>query len=275
MQISLTFSIVAFTIAQFQQAQQPVPQPDQVLIQRHIFLANLNVDTEALVEGLYKAVGLVPSLEPPKQDIILWTLRNPRFQYWFQSRHSSFLAIKPQGVVARTSPCSLLCATLLSEISNLSRVIPLYAFCFSMLDDVSSTQFWLLRGLVSQLITAICPETIALSPYEDVYSHADPNPLWNVFAMLLAQLKDCAVFCIIDGLAYYHDRQEALFLIQGFQGLITDINPSITLRILLTGGLPHEAWPSLPAEQLLLLPAVVARTGNGFRLDQVQGLLWT
>lgn len=97
--------------------------------------------------------------------------------------------------------------------------------------------------------------------------------IWSLFTRLILRLPPCAIFCVIDNLAFYHDTQEALFVLQGLCQLTREIAPHLVLKVLLTGPLPADAIGILSVEDILLLPADVEGDGQGFTLTQGSQLL--
>ena len=208
----------------------PVPQ---ALISRSSLLANPSGDISVLNEGVQKVTDLLHLVDPAGQETAMWILGDTRFQRWFQSGDSQLLAVNPQVISGLISPCSLICATLVMSVHGVSQVVPLYAMC-SLLPEVSrSSRFWLLSGLISQLVQATCPDAIPSPSYEDLgqlNNDSDPNPLWKLFVMLINRLEHATVFCILEGLDRYHDNEEANFLIEALQQLTAQGPPNVVIN---------------------------------------------
>ena len=75
------------------------------------------------------------------------------------------------------------------------------------------------------------------------------------------RVPDRVIFCVIDNLGLYRDRDEALLLLQGLSQLVHEVSHHCTLKVLLTGVLPHEVGQIIPSEQLVVISSRVDEDG--------------
>ena len=173
------------------------------------------------------------------QSQALSLLRTQQFQNWIASQHSTVLLVdgNMDSAVARMSPMSLLCASLVLSVLDKRPAIALHYFCGLHVASNSPLcgPAGLIRSLLMQLLlvskvidvdgksfnidhTIFSLDFIDTRLYrEDLESH-NIAALCHTFKMLIEQLPmDVFVFCIIDGINLY-ERSEWL------DGLVLIVN---------------------------------------------------
>ncbi|KAL9030027.1 MAG: hypothetical protein Q9196_001801 [Gyalolechia fulgens] len=171
------------------------------------------------------------NIKTKDQSQALSLLRTQQFQNWIASKHSTVLLVdgNMDSAVARASPMSLLCASLVLNVLDKQPAIALHYFCG--LHTASNSPLCgptgLIRSLLMQLLlvsktidvegnTFTIDHRIFSSDFidtrlyrEDLESH-NVAALCHAFKMLVEQLPlDVFVFCIIDAINLY-ERSEWL-----------------------------------------------------------------
>ena len=164
------------------------------------------------------------------QSQALSLLQTQQFQNWIASQHSTVLLVDGniESAVARVSPMSLLCASLVLSVLDHRPAVSLHYFCG--LHVASNSPLYgpagLIRSLLMQLLLVskvidVDGKSLDLDHtmfnlnfinghlYEDLESHSIAA-LCHTFKVLIDQLPmDITVFCIIDSINLY-ERSEWL-----------------------------------------------------------------
>ena len=179
------------------------------------------------------------NIDTKDQSQALSLLRTQQFQNWIASQHSTVLLVdgNMDSAVARVSPMSLLCASLVLSVLDKQPAIALHYFCGLHIASNSPLcgPTGLIRSLLMQLLLVSKTIDVDGKPFnidhtifnldfidsrfyrEDLESH-NIAALCHSFTMLVEQLPlDVFVFCIIDGINLY-ERSEWL------DGLVLIVN---------------------------------------------------
>lgn len=213
------------------------------------------------------------SSESTEQARVKWLMQNQRFRNWFQAADSQLLVIKIQEAGQLATPLSVFCSMLLMSLHDVSHVFSIYYFCGNARTTEGDRPHSLLRALISQLVAQI-PYEAGFLTIEHVQKIGESNPdyLWDLLKTLVLSPQSATVFCVIDGLSYYHNRAEAFLFIQGCNRLIQD--PSSNFKLLLTGPVPREINSYVPRSDIMFMPNEVEVDGQGLNMRQAQILIY-
>ncbi|MCJ1399827.1 hypothetical protein MMC11_003030 [Xylographa trunciseda] len=236
-------------------------------ISRQALYAHLDINVEVAVRAFQQTASLGQAMGIAFHNAAKWLLWNDHFTAWLQSPNSQLLLVKGDMPTQQVTPLSFSSATFLLNLRDVRSAFPLYFFCGMATSNAASGPHVLLRTLIAQILLQRPCDTSSLTP-QAVCQIAlfDPEQLWRLFAMLVRSLHDPAVFCVLDGLARYHNRAEALFVLQRLQMLVRECTGDVVLKVLLTDPVPVETMGSVPRGDVLMMP--LDPEGDGQVLNQ-------
>ena len=196
------------------------------------------------------------STERAGYNTVKWLTWNHHFKAWLRPIKSQLLLVKGCMSSEIVTPLSFSSATLLFSLHNDESTIPLYFFCGMVRSNATSGPHVLLRSLIAQfLLQHRCDTSVFTRQAVDQIASLESHHLWQLFATMMKSLRSTVVFCIIDGLAKYHSKPEAFFVLQGLQKLVEECTGDVVLKVLLTDPVPMETMDYIPQHDTLTIPS--------------------
>lgn len=172
-------------------------------------------------------------------------MRSRNFEVWLQSKDTRVLLVDGNcaaGLNSRTSPISLICATLVQSLADVQQVIRLHFFCglHTSVDDPLSGPTGLMRSLISQLLPL---QNFDLSfvnsrSYRDQIYACELGHLCDLFQILVHQIPiDTVVFCVVDGISLYERlewMEETCFIVRKLKEITESPTLNTIFKLLLT-----------------------------------------
>lgn len=205
------------------------------------------------------------SLDPSCQGQAYSLMRNSKFEIWLKSSKAQALLVDGNSAsvaLSRTSPISLLCATLARSLVGVQSAICLQFFCglhTSSNDSLSGPQ-GLIRSLTSQLLSYYNFDLgfINCRSFRDRIQSHEMHHLCELFRTLLRQIPiDNVVFCIIDSISLYERaewRRDICFVVHKLRENteIVELNAVFKLFIASSSRSRHVNSHIAPQDQLIL-----------------------
>ena len=233
-------------------------------------LGLLRTDTDSAERDLERVLRQSQSFDIRSQGRVQWALQTPRFQQWLQSKHSDALLINgnTDDGLARCSPMSMLSAMLIRSLEQAGGVFVSHFSCGShnSSGDPLSGPTGMLRSLNAQFLSTRQFDTGFLRTsraYEELRTH-DLDALHRLLRILLGQLPNIVVFCIIDGISLFESerwRNETATVVRRLQHISSDETLECRFKLLFTTPtISRCANEVLRRENILSIPA---DAGNG------------
>lgn len=229
-----------------------VPQIPQTLSPRSMIAISrlillLNVDRSIISNDLHETSRHGNTMPTDALSEARYLLSTPEFKHWFSNPSSSLLLVEGAHQQAnKSTPLSVLCASLVTELPRLGPFQPLYFFCdqHNSDSDPLSGPKGLLRSLITQLLYQIPPAASNLTFLtRHVLHHVSKhnlNALFYTFATLVANLPaSVTLVVILDSLNKYSSlpdwEADTLRLASHFRELV-DVMPrhGSRLKMLIT-----------------------------------------
>lgn len=247
------------------------PHHSQMLISQQQLLDIFAVDSGNAVHDMELAIRQSMALDPSSQGQAYALLRSREFNIWLKSGTSRVLLVNGNSTSAltnRTSPISLICATLVQSLVDVQSVVCVQFFCglHSSGNDSLSGPRGLMRSLISQLLLIQNFDLgfISSRSYRDQIHDCELGHLCGLFQTLVHQIPiDTVVFCVIDGISLYERldwREETCYVV----GKVREIAESPALNaifklLLTTPGRSRYIKEHISPQDQLVLPL---DTGN-------------
>lgn len=205
------------------------------------------------------------SLDPSCQGQAYALMRNAKFEVWLKSSKAQALLVDGNSAsvaFSRTSPISLLCATLARSLVDVQSAICLQFFCglhTSSNDSLSGPQ-GLIRSLILQLLLCCNFDLrfINSRTSRDQIQSYELDHLCELFRKLLHQIPiDQVVFCIIDSISLYERaewRQDVCFVVRKLRELTEAVELNAVFKLFLASSSRsrHVKDHIAPQDQLVL-----------------------
>lgn len=216
-----------------------------LLISQQQLVTILAVDLERAVHDSQITIRQGMSLDPSSQGAAYTLMRNLNFEIWLKSGETRVLLVdgnSPSASTSRTSPMSLICATLVQSLVDVRAATCVQFFCglHTSWNDPLSGPTGLIRSLISQLLPI---QTFDLSfvdsrSYLDQIHARELGHLCDLFQRLLHQIPIyTVVFCIIDGVSLYERSEwveDTCFVVQRLREITESPALNATFKLLLT-----------------------------------------
>lgn len=185
----------------------------------------LAVDPEGAINDIQITMRRGVGLDPSCQGQVYALIRNSKFETWLKSRDAQVLLVDGNSLseaLSRTSPLSLLCATLAQSFVDIESAVCLQFFCglHTSSNDSLSGPKGLIRSLISQLLSYSSFDLGFINSRisRDRIQNYELDHLCELFRRLLCQISiDNVVFCIIDSISLYEKaewRQDVCFVVR-------------------------------------------------------------
>ncbi|KAI1413039.1 hypothetical protein F5Y13DRAFT_179850 [Hypoxylon sp. FL1857] len=174
--------------------------------------------------------------------------KRDEFYDWFSSKDPDLLVVNgnlntPSN--SKISPLSLVCANLVANLLEIECAVTLYFFCSENLDarDGSRGPQRVMRSILAQLLVFLknyehlSLEFVNSRRYQHGLEHQNMGTLCTSFWELVNQLSQTTVFCIIDGVSLYEQKEwkeDLESLIRELDAIVHDDMLRPRLKILLT-----------------------------------------
>ncbi|KFZ00081.1 hypothetical protein V498_00311 [Pseudogymnoascus sp. VKM F-4517 (FW-2822)] len=172
-----------------------------------------------------------------------WLLETANFKEWFSRTHSGLLLVDGhdrEHSIGRTSPLSVVCASLTATVAQSPDFIVLHFYCgqHSRPQDQVLGPKGLMASLIGQLIlyTEIELDFVEHSLYTAV-SHKDLSALCELFELLVVRVEPSkTIFCIIDSISDFEANwgAEILVFVKNLRRLIDLQREGPTFKLLMT-----------------------------------------
>lgn len=185
------------------------------------------------------------SLDPSCQGQAYALMRNSKFEIWLKSSNAQALLVDGNSAsvaLSRTSPISLLCATLARSLVDMQSAICLQFFCglHTSSNDSLSGPHGLIRSLISQLLSYYNFDLGFINSriFRDRIQNLEMDRLCELFRTLLHQIPiDKAVFCIIDSISLYERtewRQDICFVVHKLREITEIVELNAVFKLFIT-----------------------------------------
>lgn len=235
------------------------------LITQGNLIGILAVDPGGAMDDIQITMRQGISLDPSCQGQAYSLMRNSKFEIWLKSSKAQALLVDGNSAsvaLSRTSPISLLCATLARSLVGVQSAICLQFFCglhTSSNDSLSGPQ-GLIRSLTSQLLSYYNFDLgfINCRSFRDRIQSHEMHHLCELFRTLLRQIPiDNVVFCIIDSISLYERaewRRDICFVVHKLRENteIVELNAVFKLFIASSSRSRHVNSHIAPQDQLIL-----------------------
>lgn len=240
--------------------------PPKLLISQQQLFDNLGVDLERAVHDSQLTIRQGLSLDPSLQGQAYTLMRSRNFEIWLRSEETQVLLVDgncPASLNSRTSPISLICATLVQSLPDVQPVIRLHYFCglHTSANDPLSGPTGLMRSLISQLlpIQNFDLSFINTRSYRDQIYRCELSHLCDLFQRLVYQIPiDTVVFCIVDGISLYERlewMEETCFIVRKLKEITGSPALNTIFKLLLTSpGRSRYIKDCIGRENHLVLP---------------------
>ena len=217
----------------------------KTLISQQQLVNILAVDPERAVHDSQLTIRQGMSLDPSSHGSAYTLLRNLNFEIWLKSGETRVLLVdgnSPSALASRTSPISLICATLVQSLADVQPVICVHFFCglHTSWNDPLSGPMGLMRSLISQLLFIQNFDLSFINSRihrDQIYAY-DLEHLCELFQTLLHQISiDTVVFCVIDGVSLYERSErmeETCFVVDKLREITESPALNAIFKLLLT-----------------------------------------
>lgn len=223
------------------------------------------------------------AMDQTRQGRIGSIMKDPQFQHWVRSASSETLVVNcfERDLFAQetVSPLSYMCQLLSQTVARLQFATPLNFFCgLHCESEKGAGGAAIIRSLVSQVLVAygdsINLDFLEYAALEEIRK-GDIQILCGLFEGLLERIGPGALFCIIDGVAWYESesRKRDMDLVMGFLSSLVDgvqaCQNGFVFKLLITSPVAsHRSKVWFPAAIELRVPDELHSGGHGF--DELQ-----
>ncbi|KAH8658396.1 hypothetical protein BX600DRAFT_65552 [Xylariales sp. PMI_506] len=250
-----------------------LPAPSITPVTSSDLLMMLRVTPQQIAGDLERTIRQYTQLDRVSTDRAESLLKTDRFWAWYMSNSSDLLMLDgdfaTDAAMIRINPLSAVSATIIASILNdQPGSISLYHFCTqhtASIDDLSGPQ-GLLRCLITKLLIELpskCGVNVNLSfinslSYVEGLGSRRIDTLCSAFHQILMQAPlGTRIFCIIDAISWYERSetvQDALFVMEMLQFLISPQGSPIVFKVLLTSPFPSQRLASKVERHQRIIP---------------------
>ena len=202
----------------------------------------LSVPCEQCADDLGFVIRQSNQLYPASKSYGAAITSTPRFQAWISADNADFIFVEGQfdSNFGRISPLSPFCTSLAQRFEDATEGVALTFFCGQHVasSDRLRGRRGLIRSLLRQLLHAWPKASVHANTSGDFSDEATllMQDFCSLFQLLLSQVPDLPICCIIDDLAQFEQYcwdEDYFSLLHMFASLVEQ-EPSIRFKVLIT-----------------------------------------